>query len=157
MGKKSEREEFGVLGKTTQGHCRCRNVVFEYDGEPNWTLHCHCASCRRATSSPMTTWISIPRHAFRFKHGTPRYFNSSEDVKRGFCGTCGSPLTYESERVPAEIHIYAASLADPTTLTPTRHVFVEEQLPWIEIADELPRYARTSRGGTQPIRYGPRK
>jgi hypothetical protein len=103
----------------------------------------------------MTTWISVSSSAFRLKQGTLRYFNSSAGVKRGFGGTCSSPLIYEGERVPTEIHFYAASLADPTTVTPTRHVFVEEQLPWIEIADQLPRYDKTSRGGTQPIRYGP--
>jgi len=138
-----------------EGHCLCRSVVFEYDAEPNWTLHCHCESCRRATSSPMTTWISVPRAAFRFKQGMPSYFNSSPDVTRGFCATCGSPLTYENRRLPDEVHLLAASLADPAHVRPSRHVFVDEQLSWFEIADRLPRFAKTSRGA-QPIRHGPR-
>jgi hypothetical protein len=139
-----------------EGHCLCGAVMFEYAAEPNWTLHCHCESCRRATSSPMTTWISVPRSAFRFTRGEPRTFSSSPGVTRGFCGTCGSPLTYESERVPDEVHLFAASLSDPSHVRPTRHVFVEEQLPWIEIADQLPRFEKTSRGGAQPVRIGPR-
>ena len=49
---------------TISGHCLCRAVAFSYEGAPNWTLHCHCESCRRATSSPMATWISVPRNAF---------------------------------------------------------------------------------------------
>jgi hypothetical protein len=103
----------------------------------------------------MTTWISVPRSAFRFKQGAPRYFNSSPGVTRSFCGTCGSPLTYANERIPDEVHLYAASLVNPSDVNPSRHVFVEEQLPWLEIADRLPRFAKTSRGGMQPIRYGP--
>jgi hypothetical protein len=138
-----------------EGHCLCRAIVFECDAEPNWTLHCHCESCRRATSSPMTTWISVPRSAFRFKQGTPRYYNSSPDATRGFCATCGSPLTYENRNIPGEIHLYAASLADPSHVRPTRHVFAEEQLPWLEIADQLPRFSKDSRGA-QPVCYGPR-
>jgi hypothetical protein len=138
-----------------EGHCLCRSVVFEYDAEPNWTLHCHCESCRRATSSPMTTWISVPLAAFRFKQGMPRYFHSTPDVTRGFCATCGSPLTYENRRLPDEVHLLAASLADPAHVRPSRHVFVDEQLSWFEIADRLPRFAKTSRGA-QPIRHGPR-
>jgi hypothetical protein len=138
-----------------EGHCLCRAVLFEYDAEPNWTLHCHCESCRRATSSPMTTWISVPRSAFRFKQGTPRYFNSSPDARRGFCATCGSPLTYENGHTPDEVHLYAASLADPSDVRPSRHVFAEEQLPWFEVADQLPRFAADSRGA-QPVRYGPK-
>ena len=139
-----------------EGHCLCRSVTFEYDAEPNWIAHCHCESCRRATSSPMTTWISVPRCSFRFTRGSPRYFNSSPSVTRGFCGTCGSPLTYESERIPDEIHLFAGSLADPSKVRPARHVFVEEQLPWLEVADQLPRFAKTSRGGAEPIGYGPK-
>jgi len=137
-------------------HCLCRAIVFEYDGEPNWTLNCHCESCRRATSSPMTTWISVPRARWRFISGTPRYFSSSPGVRRGFCEQCGSPLTYEADRIPDEIHLYAASLANPSRVTPERHVYVAEQLPWFDTMDALPRYATTSRGGAQPLRYGPR-
>jgi len=105
----------------------------------------------------MTTWISVARAAFRFTKGSPRYFASSPGVQRGFCENCGSPLTYQAERMPDEIHLYAASLLDPANARPTRHVFVAEQLPWFEVQDELPRYAATSRGGAAPIRMGPRK
>ena len=49
--------------KTTSGHCLCRAIAFSFEGAPNWTLHCHCESCRRATSSPMATWVSVPRNA----------------------------------------------------------------------------------------------
>lgn len=145
-----------MSSQRVEGHCLCRSIHFEYDSEPNWVLNCHCESCRRATSSPMTTWISVPRTAFRFTRGGPRYYNSSPGVSRGFCATCGSPLTYESDRIPAEIHVYAASLADPLSIRPSRHVFVEEQLPWFEVADQLPRFATTSRGDVQPIGFGPR-
>jgi hypothetical protein len=140
-----------------EGRCLCGSIVFQYEGTPNWTLHCHCESCRRATSSPMTTWISVPRSTFFFTKGSPRYFASSPGVKRGFCENCGSPLTYESERVPDEVHLYVASLLAPASAVPSRHVFVSEQLPWFEVLDELPRYATTSRSGAPPIRVGPRK
>jgi hypothetical protein len=103
----------------------------------------------------MTTWISVPRSAFAFTSGSPRYFASSPSVRRGFCESCGSPLTYENERMPDEVHLYAASLSGPVEVTPSRHVFVSEQLPWLEVLDELPRYATTSRGGVAPIRKGP--
>src|SRR4051812_25752328 len=94
------------------GHCLCRAMEFAYDGEPKWTLNCHCESCRRATSSPMATWISVPLSSFRFTGGRPNYYASSQGVRRGFCAKCGSPLTYENERIPGEIHILAVALSD---------------------------------------------
>ena len=142
---------------TIDGRCSCGAVAFEYEsGRENWTLHCHCESCRRATSSPMTTWISVPRAAFRFTRGEPRCFASSPGVRRGFCAACGSPLTYENERMPDEIHLLACALADPRGVSASAHLFAGEQLPWFETADPLPRY-ETVRRNHQPIRHGPRR
>lgn len=138
------------------GHCLCRSVAFESEGDVNWVAHCHCESCRRATSSPMTTWVSVARSGFRWCRGEPRYHESSPGVRRSFCGTCGSPLTYEPSGLPDEVHVYAAGLSDARAIEPELHVFVDEQLPWFEVADELPRYATTRRGGAQPVRFGPR-
>ena len=44
-----------------RGHCLCGAIEYQFDEQPNWVAHCHCESCRRATSSPMTTWVSVPR------------------------------------------------------------------------------------------------
>ena len=99
----------------------------------------------------------MPRRALRFTTGSPRYFQSSPRARRSFCPDCGSPLTYEHESLPDEVHLYAASLENPNQVAPSRHVFVEEQLDWLEIHDELPRYATTSAGGAQPIGHGPKQ
>jgi hypothetical protein len=142
----------------TKGHCFCRAITYEFDGPPKWVAHCHCESCRRATSSPMTTWLCVPRAALRFTKGEPRYYHSSPGVRRGFCGACGTPLSYENESRPSDIDLYAMTLDDPTHLRPVSHVFAAEQLPWLEILDELPRYATTNEGGkAQPMRIGPRE
>ena len=140
----------------TTGHCLCGAVTFSYDAEPKWTLNCHCESCRRALSAPMATWISVPRSALRFTAAMPDYYASSTGVRRSFCGKCGSPLTYEHEQLPDEVHVLAGALSDPAAARPQAHIFVAEQLPWFEVADDLPRYAETRADG-QPIRRGPRK
>lgn len=142
--------------RTTEGHCLCSTIRFAFEGEPNWVVHCHCESCRRAASAPVVTWISVPRAYLRFTEGNPRYYRSSSQAKRGFCSDCGSPLSYENDQLPDEVHLYAASLADPTGVVVSRHVFVEDQLDWFEIQDDLPRYASTSQGGRKPIRFGPK-
>jgi len=49
------------------------------------------------------------------------------------------------------------SLHDANDVSPTRHVFADEQLPWFEVLDDLPRFATTSRGGASPIRKGPQR
>ncbi len=140
-----------------KGHCLCRRIKFEYRCEPNWIVHCHCESCRRAASAPVVTWISVPMASFQFTKGSPRNYRSSPHAKRSFCGDCGSPLAYENDHLPDEIHLYATSLADPSNLVVSRHVFAEEQLDWFEIHDDLPRYATIGQGGQKPIRIGTAK
>lgn len=139
-----------------KGRCLCGAVEFTYDVEPNWTLNCHCETCRRSTSAPMTTWISVRRSAFRFTGAAPTQYASSKGVRRSFCGTCGSSLTYESDGMVDEIHLLACTLEDPSTVRPVGHVFAGEQLPWFDTSDELPRYEKTRRDGP-PMRHGPRR
>ena len=49
-------------------------------------------------------------------------------------------MTYQFEGWPEEIHLYAAMLDNPEDFAPQAHYHYAEKLPWIEIADELPRY-----------------
>ena len=145
------------MTETIKGRCMCGNIQFEYSGDVNWILNCHCESCRRATSSPMTTWISVPNENFTFTAGETANFSSSPGVTRQFCPNCGTPISFETEKMPGEIHLYAASLLDPNSVQPTCHVFEEEKLEWFEVHDQLPRYATTRKGGTvDPDHYGPR-
>jgi hypothetical protein len=139
--------------EATTGRCLCGDIRFEYRGAPIRTMHCHCESCRRHTSSPISTFITIDRNSFRYTQGAPVSFSSTPGVvERTHCGRCGSPISYETKEVFA---LYACTLDDPTQVKPTYHVLTGEQLPWLEIADDLPRYEYDSRNAT-PVSYGPR-
>jgi hypothetical protein len=140
---------------TTTGRCLCGAIQYEYDGEPLDVIHCHCDSCRRQTSSPVATFVMVPRTALRFTCGQAKEFASSPGVRRSFCGECGSPVAYRTERRPDVVDLFAGTLAEPASVSPSCHVYAEEQLPWFEVFDDLPRYAQT-RSGTAPLRHGPR-
>ncbi len=144
-----------MTDKPVTGRCLCGDIRYEYRGTPVKILHCHCESCRRHTSSPVGSFVCVPRESFRFTQGEPVTYASSPGVTRTHCGRCGSPLTYVSEQ-NTQADIYIATLDDPAAVVPTYHAFTEEQLPWFEITDTLPRYAQGSIG-KQPVRHGPRK
>jgi hypothetical protein len=122
-------------------------VRFVARGEPKWVAHCHCESCRRATSAPLTTYAGYPTEAVSWTGEAPAVFHSSPGVIRRFCRDCGSPMTFEGERWPGEVHLFVASFDEPASLRPTLHVHVGEQLSWLHLADGLPRYATTAREG----------
>jgi hypothetical protein len=141
---------------TTTGRCLCRAIQYEYQGDPEEVLHCHCESCRRQTSSPVATFVMVKTSELRFARGKPKEFSSSPGVWRSFCPDCGSPIAYRSDRRPEIIDLYVGTLDDPGVVTPWCHVQTNEQIAWFEMLDELPRFAG-SRRGTTPVRYGPRK
>lgn len=142
------------MSKPVTGRCLCGDIRYEYTGAPVRILHCHCESCRRHTSSPVGSFVCVPADSFRYTQGQPVAYASSPGVTRTHCGRCGAPMTYRSERNTL-VDIYIGTLDDPAAIVPTYHVFTEEQLPWFEIADALPRFAQGSIG-KQPVRHGPR-
>jgi hypothetical protein len=121
------------------GRCFCGAVRYACDAAPLWSAFCHCESCRRATSSPITAFFGMADGHWRWTGAAPATFASSPGVWRDFCPTCGAQMSYRSTRFPDEIHFYAASLDDPAAYAPENHVFTAEALPWIHLADGLPQ------------------
>lgn len=128
-----------------EGRCLCSRITFRAEGPPLWVAHCHCESCRRATAAPMATYAGFRPEAVTWSGDTPRAYESSPGVTRRFCGHCGTPLTFEAERYPDEVHLFVATMNDPDAFTPTAHVFAEEKLAWMHFNDGLPQYAKTAR------------
>jgi hypothetical protein len=104
-----------------------------------WRAHCHCESCRRATSSPVTTFFAVPKQGFSFAGDEPGAYVSSPGRLRRFCRTCGSPMSFEYDSAPEEIHLHAASLDDDRGFTAERHDFWNERRTWLTCTDDLPK------------------
>jgi hypothetical protein len=124
-----------------RGHCLCGAIRYRVTGEPIYVAHCHCESCRRASSAALVTWAGFRRDDFAFTAGDPTAYRSSPGVVRRFCRRCGSPLTYESVRWSDQVHVQVCSFEDPAAFRPTQHVHTAEQLPWLQLADGLERSA----------------
>jgi hypothetical protein len=132
-------------GPIREGGCLCGRVRYRVAGEPLWVAYCHCQSCRRHTGSVMTAFVGFLKADYEIVSGTPVARESSPGVWRRHCGDCGSPLTYEARRVDRETHVYLGTLDQPAGLKPQSHVFTEEAVPWLKVADALPRHARLGR------------
>ncbi|MGE3457783.1 MAG: GFA family protein [Kofleriaceae bacterium] len=117
----------------------------------NWVAHCHCSMCRRAHSAPFVTWLSVPREQFRIVAGEAdlAWFRSSPPAKRAFCQRCGSPLLFESERWPGEIHIARAAIPGDVDRAPQVHAFYSDRATWLELHDDLPKRGGVT--GVEPL------
>ena len=134
-----------------QGRCLCGAVRFAFDTPSKWVAHCHCSLCRRAHGAAFATWIGVPRSAFRFVAGQADLtsYASTPGAKRSFCRHCGSSLLFESPRWPGEVHVAAALVEGALDRAPEAHVFFDDRVPWLDVADELPR--RGGKTGTEPL------
>jgi len=132
------------------GHCSCGAVRYSIAGAPKWAAHCHCSDCRRATGAPYVTYAGFATDQLTWSGESAQRYNSSPGVVRRYCGKCGTPLSYEGARWPGEVHILAGTLDDPGAVAPKVHVYVGEKLPWVTLADGLPRYLTVASQG-QPL------
>jgi hypothetical protein len=125
--------------KILEGGCLCGAVRYRVEGAPIWSAHCHCKDCRHASGAPFATYAGFAPGKLRWTKGKPKTFNSSPGVARSFCATCGSPLAYVGERWPDEIHIHVGTLDRPEAIQPQAHVYTVHQIPWLKLADGLPK------------------
>lgn len=123
-----------------QGRCLCGEIRWHTPNAPIWTCHCHCESCRRNCSAPLTSFMGFNHDSVTWQ-GKRRFYQSSPGVSRGFCPNCGTPISFESTNWPGEIHLYAASLETPQAYRAERHVYWGEKLPWTDWQDDLPKNA----------------
>lgn len=122
------------------GRCHCGAVKWQSDAEVLWAGHCHCESCRRAAPADFVSWMGLPRAQVRWDGDNLNVRETSPGVERGHCETCGTGMFYRNAVWPDEIHLYAATLDDPTLYKPQAHYHWEERLPWTAVDDGLPRY-----------------
>ena len=128
------------MSETLSGGCLCGNVRYEILGAPVYVFHCHCSMCRRAGGAAFQTWAGFEADALTVTQGMAESYNSSSFAIRRFCGRCGGQLFYEytGGQTPP-LWITVGSLDHPEALTPERHIFAADRVPWLHLADGLPR------------------
>jgi len=57
---------------------------------------------------------------------------------RSFCPQCGTALTFRSGPDGEEVDVTVCSFDHPELVSPADHIWVEDRLPWIHLADGLP-------------------
>lgn len=126
-----------------RGSCLCGAVKFEI-ATPLITMgNCHCTNCQKQHGTAFATYCQTDKAGFRVLEGHDhiRHYASSEFAERGFCGTCGTKLTFTIRELPERIWIAAGAFDDDPGMVPGYHIFVGSRAPWYEITDDVPQYA----------------
>ena len=138
------------------GGCMCGAVRYEATGKPCVVAYCHCTDCRGITGAPVVTWVLFKTKNVRFTKGKRNTFESSPGIDWGYCDQCGTPLTWEGNAFDTHFTGFRISTLDkPEEFVPDRHWYDSERLPWFDVADNLPRYAKFPEGDEEPTHHGP--
>lgn len=143
------------------GGCMCGAVRYVAPA-PHSVIYCHCRDCRRHTGAPVVSFVGYPGSEIKWSGDARQIYKSSAKVGRGFCGKCGTPLTWEEAgeepgEAPGggEIEIYIGTTDNPDDHAPTLHIWHHERIKWLETTDRLPRYHRWAHDGSEPYLHGP--
>jgi hypothetical protein len=139
---------------TFAGGCLCGAIRYRFTNTPRALTLCHCRSCRLSAGAPAVAWLVLGSDDFTFTAGRPKVFRSSPGVLRSFCDRCGTSLTYQREGQTDTIDVTSATLDAPDAFAPTKEIWLEHKLRWMQANEALPHYAQTSRG-TAPMQRTP--
>jgi hypothetical protein len=119
------------------GGCQCGAVRYRAEGEIGFPHVCHCRMCQKAAGNYFMPFGGVKYENFRFTRGEPSWFQSSDTVKRGFCGRCGTPLFYDGGS--DHISITLGSLDDPESIKPQIQTNLSHKMSWFGELDGLNR------------------
>ena len=125
-----------------EGHCECGCIKFIVDGDINQLSHCHCSQCRRLHGAAYDTFARVASVQFRYLSGADvlKEYASSSDLKRIFCGACGSNIMVTANYEPNYLYL-AMGVIDENPITPEAyHIFVDSKAPWHTITDGAPQF-----------------
>jgi hypothetical protein len=112
------------------GGCQCGAVRYRIEGQLGRASICHCRMCQKAFGGPFGPLVSAKIGELVWTRGERRRFASSNKVERGFCGDCGTPLTFEYSEKWIDVSI--GSLDDPSLAVPTVQLETGSRMTWTD-------------------------
>jgi hypothetical protein len=104
---------------------------------------CHCADCRK-TSSSHSAVMAVPEAGLKLT-GETRSFSSPGDsgnmVTRTFCPNCGSGIFSQGAR-PGVVMLKAGTLDDPEHFKPMATVYASSAPSWDKPREGLPAFEK---------------
>ena len=131
------------------GRCLCGDVRYEVRPPTLFFAHCHCRWCQGAHGAAFVTWVGAAEDRFALTAGEDRlrWYQSTEQSRRGFCERCGTTMFFASTLCPGEMHVTRTSLeVAAIDREPQLHCFHDQHASWFAVGDELPRFDSTAPG-----------
>ena len=125
------------------GQCHCGHVKYEAEIDPARVTICHCTDCQQLTGSAYRVTAITDSASIRLTAHPPKvyrkYGNNGRARLQSFCPECGSPLFTTGEGADAETTgIRLGTINQRRALRPSRQIWCQSALPWIDDLETLP-------------------
>jgi hypothetical protein len=119
------------------GGCQCGAVRFRIEGDLGEASICHCRMCQKAMGGLFGPFAGPAKpDDIVWTRGRRKRFQSSNKIHRGFCGDCGTPLTFEYNETSIGIAIGAFDRA--AEIRPTEQLASPARVPYFDDLADLP-------------------
>ena len=127
-----------------QGGCQCGAVRYESSEPPVDGGYCHCSWCQHFGGGLHVAMILVPLSGFQFTKGDPKYFQSSDAGRRGFCPKCGCSVVGLFDDVENAV-LPIGCLDHPEDWPLAKegwfgHFYTDKKIPWEIIGDDMPQH-----------------
>ncbi len=119
------------------GGCQCGAVRYAFSSPPEKSHACHCRMCQKAVGNIFATLVGTRKGQIRWTTRAPSYFASSNLARRGFCETCGTPLTFSYVDPNPWEFVTVGSLDDPSAVPIEKQFGVESKLAWVSFCEQV--------------------
>jgi hypothetical protein len=109
--------------------------------------------CQKAFAGPFGALVTVPVADLVWTRGAPTRFQSSDQIQRGFCAACGTPLTFEWSADKIDLAVFAFD--DPSAVEPVVQLAVEGRPGWMDHLADMPVRLSMGPSGTVVSRQHP--
>lgn len=120
-----------------EGGCLCGAVRYRATPTHREGYYCHCRMCQLAFGNTRAAFVNLRKDEVEWTRGAPSCYASSAFAQRGFCGQCGTPLSFEYDS-SQRMDLSVGSLDDPGAFTPASHFAIEARVAAWHCEDGLP-------------------
>ncbi|WP_342241429.1 GFA family protein [Inquilinus sp. OTU3971] len=121
------------------GGCLCGGVRYRVTGPLRQVVTCHCGQCRRTSGHFAAFTACAAGDLVLESDRTLRWYRSSPEAERGFCGECGASLFWKLTQ-GGTVSIAAGTLDGATGLGIGGHLYTVDKGDYYSIADGAPQW-----------------
>ncbi|HBG98022.1 MAG: GFA family protein [Rhodobacteraceae bacterium] len=121
-----------------EGSCLCGAVAFVTGDPVKAPAACHCSQCRKISGHYWAALLVDGAALRLIRDDGLRWFQSSENTRRGFCSRCGTPLFWDHAGEDT-ISVSMGAFDAPTGLTLRKHIHCASKGDYYALTDGVPQ------------------